>query len=154
MAKNGHKWLDSSESVRCQKRYTKNFVVQLTFFFFFFFGSTLGYNEFIKQLEVEREREKMLRKLMIERETQGWWEVPVGSWGAWLAGATYNKETNHKKSRTRIFVKIMEMRLRASSYSIFTQNIGQGFKNFFAANTSGNESTNSSLDYDHGTKYF
>lgn len=150
MAKKGHKWLDSSESVRCQKRYTKNFVVQLTFFF----CSTLRYNEFIKQLEVERERENMLRKLMIERETQGWWEVPVGSWGAWLAGATYNKETNHKKSRTRIFVKIMEMRLRASSYSIFTQNIGQGFKKFFAANTSGNESTNSSLDYDHGTKYF
>lgn len=100
-----------------------------------FFCSTLGYNEFIKQLEVERERAKMLRKLMIERVTQGWWEVLVGSWGAWLAGATYNKETNHKKSCTRIFVKIMEMRLRVSSYSIFTQNIGQGFKNFFAANT-------------------
>lgn len=104
-------------------------------------------------MEVEREREKMLQKLMIERVTQGWWEVPVGSWGAWLAGASYNKETNHKKFCTRLFLtKLWRRDFGPLLLQFLHKILAKDTKIFLLLIQVGMNL--SSFDYDLGTTYF
>ena len=104
-------------------------------------------------MEVESGREKMLQKLMIDRVTQGWWEVQVGSWGGWLAGATYNKETNHKKVCTRLFVtKLWRRDLGPLLLQCLHKILAKDSKKNLPLIQVGMNL--SSYDYDLGTTYF